>query len=187
MVDANPATDLSVVAAPAKAARHHPHVAFTELPELLGKCESANIHTLTRQAIKLLVLTAVRPGELCQAPWSEFDLDGALWTIPAARMKTRRPHVGPLPQQAVDILRQLQDVTGRYTLVFAGANPERPMSENTVNKTLRRMGYWIVPRLQLRRSSSKSRPRLFYGVGRQQYGGRECRSSTLSGNLMTGR
>jgi len=141
VVDTNPATDLNVVAAPAKTPRHHPHVVFNELPELLGKCESANIHTLTRQAIKLLVLTAVRPGELRQAPWSEFDLDAALWTIPAVRMKARRPHVVPLPRQAVDILRQLQEVTGRYTLVFAGANPERPMSENTVNKALRQMGY----------------------------------------------
>lgn len=97
-VDTNPATDLSVVAAPAKKTRHHPHVAFTELPELLSKCKSAKIHTLTRHAIKLLVLTAVRPGELRQAPWSEFDLDAALWTIPATRMKVRRPHVVPLPR-----------------------------------------------------------------------------------------
>ncbi len=141
VVDANPATDLSVVAAQAKAARHHPHVSFAELPELLGKSDAAKIHILTRHAIKLLVLTAVRPGELRQAPWSEFDLDAALWTIPAARMKARRPHVVPLPRQAVAILRQLHEVTGHYSLVFAGANPERPMSENTVNKALRQMGY----------------------------------------------
>ncbi|EZI29609.1 tyrosine-type recombinase/integrase [Pseudomonas extremaustralis] len=141
VVDANPATDLSVVAAPAKAARHHPHVPFAELPELLSKCEAANVHTLTRHAIKLLVLTAVRPGELRQAPWAEFDLDNATWTIPKERMKARRPHIVPLPDQAVAILHQLQEITGRYSLVFAGANPQRPMSENTVNKALRQMGY----------------------------------------------
>ncbi|WP_297838619.1 integrase arm-type DNA-binding domain-containing protein [Pseudomonas sp.] len=141
VIDVNPATDLSVVAAQAKAARHHPHVTFKELPELLAKADVAKINILTRQAINLLVLTAVRPGELRQAPWSEFDLDAALWTIPAARMKARRPHVVPLPRQAVVILRQLYEVTGRYSLVFAGANPERPMSENTVNKALRQMGY----------------------------------------------
>jgi integrase len=141
VVEVNPATDLNVVAAPAKAARHHPHVTFAELPELLAKCETAKIHTLTRHAIRLLALTAVRPGELRQAPWTEFDLDAAVWTIPAARMKARRPHVVPLPRQAVAILRQLQEITGRYALVFAGANPERPMSENTVNKALRLMGY----------------------------------------------
>lgn len=141
VVDTNPATDLSVVAAPPKAARHHPHVTFAELPELLAKSETANIHSLTRHAIRLLTLTAVRPGELRQAPWAEFDLERATWTIPAERMKARRPHVVPLPRQAVAILRQLQEVTGRYELVFAGANPQRPMSENTINKALRLMGY----------------------------------------------
>jgi integrase len=141
VVDANPATDLSVVAAPPKAARHHPHITFAELPELLAKSEAANIHSLTRHAIRLLALTAVRPGELRQAPWAEFDLERATWTIPAERMKARRPHIVPLPRQAVAILRLLQEITGRYALVFAGANPDRPMSENTVNKALRMMGY----------------------------------------------
>jgi len=142
VVEANPATDLDVVAAPPKATRHHPHVAFAELPELLGKIESTTLNTLTRCAIRLLVLTAVRPGELRRAPWSEFDLDGATWTIPKARMKARRPHVVPLPHQAVAILRQLKEITGDYPLVFAGQqNPDRPMSENTINKALRLMGY----------------------------------------------
>lgn len=142
VVDNNPATDLDVVAAPAKAARHHPHVTFAELPELLGKIDTTNINTLTRCAIRLLVLTAVRPGELRAAPWSEFDLEAATWTIPKERMKARRPHVVPLPRQALAILRQLQEITGHYPLVFAGQqNPERPMSENTVNKALRLMGY----------------------------------------------
>jgi integrase len=141
VVEVNPATDLNVVAAPTKAARHHPHVTFAELPELLSKVETANIHTLTRHAIRLLTLTAVRPGELRQAPWSEFDLDTDTWTIPEERMKARRPHIVPLPRQAVVILRQLHKITGRYSLVFAGANPERPMSENTINKALRLAGY----------------------------------------------
>lgn len=141
VVEVNPATDLNVVAAPTKAARHHPHVTFIELPELLSNVEAANIHVLTKYAIHLLSLTAVRPGELRQAPWSEFDLDDATWTIPAERMKARRPHIVPLPRQAVVILRQLHEITGRYSLVFAGANPDRPMSENTINKALRLAGY----------------------------------------------
>lgn len=141
-VDNNPATDLDVVAAPAKAPRHHPHVSFAELPELLGKLDAARINTLTRCAIRLLLLTAVRPGELRAAPWAEFDLDGATWTIPKQRMKARRPHVVPLPRQAVEILRQLQEITGDYPLLFPGQqNAERPMSENTINKALRLMGY----------------------------------------------
>ncbi|QZA98497.1 tyrosine-type recombinase/integrase [Pseudomonas mandelii] len=142
VAEVNPATELNVVAAPAKAARHHPHVNFAELPELLGKVEAANIHTLTKHAIRLLTMTAVRPGELRQASWSEFDLDAAVWTIPAARMKARRPHIVPLPRQAVAILRKLNEITGHYPLVFAGQqNPARPMSENTINKALRLAGY----------------------------------------------
>ncbi|MBB2496831.1 tyrosine-type recombinase/integrase [Aquipseudomonas ullengensis] len=142
VVESNPAIGLNVVAAPAKAVRHHPHVTFAELPELLAKLDSAKLHAFTRAAVRLLILTAVRPGELRAAPWSEFDLDAATWTIPKERMKARRPHVVPLPRQAVAILRQLHEVTGRYALLFPGQqNPDRPMSENTINKALRLMGY----------------------------------------------
>ncbi len=142
VVDSNPATDLDVVAAPAKAVRHHPHISFAELPELLGKIDSTNINILTRCAIRLLTLTAVRPGELRTAPWSEFDLDTATWTIPQERMKARRPHVVPLSRQAVVILRELEEISGGYPLLFPGQQKsDRPMSENTINKALRLMGY----------------------------------------------
>jgi integrase len=138
----NIAADLNVLAAKAKSPRHHPHVTFAELPELLERLEAAKLSSLTRCAIRLLVLTATRPGELRAAPWSEFDLDTATWTIPKERMKARRPHVVPLPRQAVAILRQLHEVTGRYDLLFPGQqNADRPMSENTINKALRLMGY----------------------------------------------
>ncbi|PWK43765.1 tyrosine-type recombinase/integrase [Pseudomonas sp. OV226] len=142
VVDANPATDLDVLAASAKPPRHHPHVTFAELPDLLAKVEAANVYAPTRCAIRLLMLTAVRPGELRTAAWSEFDLDAATWKIPKERMKARRPHVVPLPRQAVAILRQLHVITGSYALLFPGQqNPDRPMSENTINKALRLMGY----------------------------------------------
>ncbi|OBY92582.1 integrase [Pseudomonas sp. AU11447] len=142
VVTTNPATDLDVVAAHAPRAKHHPHVPLAELPALLDLLSGASCDLSTKIAIRLLVLTGVRPGELRQAPWSEFDLDAATWTIPAARMKARRPHIVPLPTQAVDLLRNLQEITGRYELVFAGkANPGRPLSENTVNKALRILGY----------------------------------------------
>lgn len=142
VVASNPATDLDVVAAPTKAVRHHPHVSFFELPELLAKLDAARLHIFTRIAVRLLIFTAARPGELRAALWSEFDLDAATWTIPKERMKARRPHVVPLPHQAVAILRQLHEVTGRYALLFPGQqNPDRPMSENTINKALRLIGY----------------------------------------------
>ncbi|VXC40150.1 putative integrase; KpLE2 phage-like element [Pseudomonas sp. 8BK] len=142
VIEHNPATDLDVIAALPPPTKHHPHVTFAELPELLGKVETAKTHTLTRGAIQLLVLTAVRPGELRAAPWAEFDLDAATWTIPAARMKARRAHVVPLPLQALTILRQLHEITGKYPLVFAGRHDtSRPMSENTVNLALQAIGY----------------------------------------------
>lgn len=142
VVETNPATDLDVVAAPPRSTRHHPTVTFSELPELLAKIDATKLNPLTRCAIRLLLLTAVRPGELRSAPWVEFDLDAATWTIPKERMKARRAHVVPLPAQAVAILRQLQGITGAYPLVFPGQNDtSRPMSENTINKALRAMGY----------------------------------------------
>lgn len=142
VVEGNPATDLDVIAAHAPVARHHPHVTMAELPELLHRVDGARINTLTHAAIQLLILTVVRPGELRAAPWSEFDLKNATWTIPRERMKARRPHIVPLPHQAITILRQIHEITGRYELVFAGRNhANRPMSENTINKALAEAGY----------------------------------------------
>ena len=95
-----------------------------------------------RLALKLLSLTFTRPGELRNAEWAEFDLDAGIWTIPAGRMKMRRPHSVPLAHQSVAILRQLGTLHERRTLLFPGArSPKRPMSENTLNAALRRLGY----------------------------------------------
>ncbi len=103
-----------------------------------------------RAALKLAPLVFVRPGELRQAEWAEFDLDAtdankkpvAVWNIPASRMKMRQPHLVPLSTQAVAILRELQPLTGRGRYVFPGGrSPKRPMSNNAVNAGLRRMGF----------------------------------------------
>lgn len=142
LIQYNPATDLDIVAAVGPTVKHHPFVPVVELPALLTALDDYSGNFLTKCAIRLLMLTAARPGELRAAPWSEFDLDNALWTIPAARMKMRRAHVVPLPKQAVAILREMQLLTGRFDLVFAGRNdPKRPMSENTINKCLADLGY----------------------------------------------
>lgn len=96
----------------------------------------------TCAALKLMALLAPRPGELRLAHWREFDLDTAAWTIPAERMKMRREHRAPLPRQAVAILRELHGLTGRGDLVFPSIRTAaRPISENTLNAALRRMGY----------------------------------------------
>jgi integrase len=84
----------------------------------------------------------VRPGELRQAEWSEIDLDAGEWNIPATRMKMRQPHLVPLPRQAVELLRELHLLTGRGRYVLPAHHTTlRPMSNNTVNMALRRLGY----------------------------------------------
>jgi integrase len=104
----------------------------------------------TVAALRLLAILFPRPGELRMAEWSEFDMDRAVWTIPAARMKMRQEHRIPLPRQAVAILAALKPYTGRQALVFPGIGSARdpatgrrvarPLSENTMNAALRRMG-----------------------------------------------
>ncbi|MFO1124168.1 MAG: tyrosine-type recombinase/integrase [Methylocystis sp.] len=96
----------------------------------------------TRAALELLALTFVRPGELRAAEWSDFDLEGGIWSIPAERMKMRRPHRVPLAARATAVLRELQVITGsgRYLLPSARSR-ERHMSENTINAALRWLGF----------------------------------------------
>lgn len=96
----------------------------------------------TRAALQLMALLFPRPGELRMAEWSEFDFDKAVWTIPAGRMTMRRPHQVPLSKQAIEVLRGLQVITGRGELLFPGVRtPRRPISDNTLNAALRRLGY----------------------------------------------
>lgn len=84
----------------------------------------------------------VRPGELRQAEWAEVDLDAALRSIPAARMKMRQAHVVPLARQPVEVLRELQRITGHGQYVFAGGRTDkRPMSEVAVLAALHVMGF----------------------------------------------
>jgi integrase len=96
----------------------------------------------TACALRLAPLLFVRPGELRKAEWKEIDMAKAEWRIPAARMKMRSAHIVPLSRQAIAILEELNPVTGKRLLVFPGAaNHTRPMSENTINLALRRLGY----------------------------------------------
>ena len=97
---------------------------------------------LTKLALQLAPHVFVRPSELRCAEWGEIDLDGALWTIPAAKMKMRKVHHVPLSRQAVAVLRDVKAVTGPAGFVFPGMRSRaRPMSENTLNAALRRLGY----------------------------------------------
>ena len=96
----------------------------------------------TRCALRVASYTFVRPGELRHADWDEIDLDTAAWKIPAEKMKMSRPHIVPLAHQVVEILHDLRPVSGHGRYVFPSARGgSRPMSENTVNGALRRLGY----------------------------------------------
>jgi integrase len=96
----------------------------------------------TKTALELLALTFVRPGELRAAEWAEFDIEAGLWTVPATRMKMRRAHRVPLAPRAVAILRELHIITGGGRFLFPSMRTrERPMSENTINAALRRLGF----------------------------------------------
>ena len=96
----------------------------------------------TCAGLKLMAYLYPRPGELRHAEWSEFDFDKKTWTIPESRMKMRREHRKPLPDSAIEILQKLKTLTGHRKLVFPSyQSPLRPMSENTLNVALRRMGF----------------------------------------------
>lgn len=96
----------------------------------------------TRCALKLSPLVFVRPGELRKAQWSEIDFDASEWRIPAERMKMGEEHIVPLSTQALAVLQDLQPLTGRGPYLFPSLRTSQsPMSENTVNAALRRMGY----------------------------------------------
>lgn len=110
--------------------------------ELLRAIDAYTGTPVTRYALALSPHVFVRPGELRQAEWSEFDINAAIWRIPAARMKQRREHVVPLSQQSLAILHDLRALTGDGRLVFpAQGKPDRAMSENTATAALRRMGF----------------------------------------------
>lgn len=104
---------------------------------------------IVRAALQLAPMLFQRPGELRAAAWAEIDLDAALWTIPSARMKRKKagkengiPHLVPLPTQAVEILKKLQPITGKGTLLFPGERShDRPISDNTLRAALLTLGY----------------------------------------------
>lgn len=140
----NPCHGLHQVLPPV-AERHHASITDPKrVGELLRAIAGFNGTLPVASALRLAPLVFVRPGELRKAVWSEFELDGEepLWRIPAERMKMREQHLVPLSKQAVTILRDLRPLTGPDGYVFPSVrNSSRPMSENTLNAALRRLGY----------------------------------------------
>ena len=122
--------------------QHRPALADGELPEFLERFAAYQGDPHTVNALRLLMLTAVRPGEVRGARWAEFELDAALWRIPAERMKMRDEHLVPLSTQALGVLRTMEALSGTRDLVFPSPfYPSKPLSENTLNGAMVRMGY----------------------------------------------
>ncbi len=126
-------------------AKNGHHAAITDpkqIAELLRAIDGYSGSFVTQCALRLAPLVFVRPGELRQAEWSEFDFEEALWTIPAERMKMKESLLVPLAAQAVAILQDLHALTGNGRYVFPSPRTKtRPMSNNGILSALRRMGY----------------------------------------------
>ncbi|MCB9985025.1 MAG: integrase arm-type DNA-binding domain-containing protein [Micavibrio sp.] len=141
--DRNPAADLrgALKAAPKG---HYASIEPDDIPdflEALNKNE-ARLYRETTLAIKLLMLTFVRTSELIEAKWSEFDMEKALWSIPAERMKMKRPHIVPLAKQAIKILEELKTLGESSEWILPSQFGSRKhMSNNTILKALERLGY----------------------------------------------
>ncbi|AUO67414.1 integrase [Citrobacter freundii complex sp. CFNIH2] len=153
LIDYNPAQEIAGAVATSKR-QHRAALELNRIPELLHRIDTYTGRPLTRLAVELTLLVFIRSSELRFARWSEVDFDTAMWTIPGEReplegvkhsqrgSKMRTPHLVPLSRQALEILKQVHKLSGERDFVFVGDhNPRKPMSENTVNKALRVMGY----------------------------------------------
>jgi integrase len=140
--ESDPSRDLRGALTPWKPQHYATLTDPREVGRLLRDIESHEGSFATKCAMKLAPMLFVRPGELRRAEWSEIDLDKAEWRIPAAKMKGRVMHIVPLAKQAVRILAELKPLTDRGPWLFPGVRTNgEPMSENTVNAALRRLGY----------------------------------------------
>ncbi|WP_272576950.1 MULTISPECIES: tyrosine-type recombinase/integrase [unclassified Providencia] len=153
LIDYNPAQDMAGAVATGKRV-HRAALELKRLPEFLQRIDDYKGRSLTKLAVKLTLLVFISSSELRFARWDEIDFDNAMWTIPAEReaikgvkhshrgSKMRTTHLVPLSRQAIEILKQIYQLSGNHDLIFIGDhNPRKPMSENTVNNALRVMGY----------------------------------------------
>lgn len=122
--------------------QHIQHLAAKEIPAFLQALDGVQAEHATKIAAKLLWLTVVRTVELRCAEWVEFDLDAAMWNLPASRMKMREPHAVPLSDQAVALLRALHPLTGNGRYVFPGRKDRgQPLTHEAIRDVFNRAGY----------------------------------------------
>ncbi|WP_241009369.1 tyrosine-type recombinase/integrase [Aggregatibacter actinomycetemcomitans] len=121
---------------------NNPAITPKELPELIKTVMYSSVAIQTKLLFKFQLLTMVRPSEASNATWYEIDLEKALWTIPAKRMKKRNPFVIPLSSQAITILNKIKSMSVKSEYVFQSwMKPNQPMSRQTINKMLVDLGY----------------------------------------------
>ncbi len=149
----DPASIVQKALAPIRKGRHPAAATLEEARAIIQAIDGETAHPVTRLAMRMLALTAVRPGSLAATPWSEFagvDEDNPVWTIPAERMKMtkamknddRNDHRVPLSRQALETLKAVRLLTGKGPYVFPNArNAHKPMSENALGYLLNRAGY----------------------------------------------
>lgn len=137
----NPAPDLASAFVPHKR-EHYAHLSVSELPEFLSSIDKYMGSQIVRVALRVLILTGVRPGELRKAEWSEINFDTGVWEIPAEKMKMRRPHIVPISEQVIDLLKQIHPISGSYQYIFPSRTDYRKhISDMALNTMIRRMGY----------------------------------------------
>ncbi|RQW27247.1 DUF4102 domain-containing protein [Rhodobacteraceae bacterium CH30] len=137
----NITTELKDALTPCKVEHFASIIDPEELGELLRKLYGYKGSFEVTCALKIAPHVFVRPGELRTARWDEIDFETGRWEIPGERMKMRQPHVVPLSRQVLDILKELQPLTGEKEFVFSGQRPGKPISDSTLNKALRTLGY----------------------------------------------
>lgn len=138
----NPAADLAGALVTPKVSHHSSIIEPRAIGGLLRAIDDYTGSPIVRAALRLLPLVFVRPMELRHARWADIDKDAARWTIPAAIMKMRSPHIVPLSRQAIAVIDSMRPLTGDAPYLFPSMRTEhRPISENTLNAALRRLGY----------------------------------------------
>lgn len=139
--DADPAAALKGAVSRPKV-QHRKPLARADIPRFVAALETYGGYRTTVIALRLAMLTFVRPGELRAAEWTEFDLERAEWRIPAERMKMREAHIVPLSRQALELLKELQTLSGGQRWLFPNyRRPRTCMTATTLNRALERMGF----------------------------------------------
>ena len=129
-----------VLPKPNRKPKHRASLPYTDVSDCLNVIKQSDAMLSTKLAIELLVLTATRSGEVRLADWNEVDLDAKTWTIPAERMKMKEEHVIPLSDHAIVVLQEAKAL-GNAGLIFPGMRTGRPMSDMTMSKLVKELGY----------------------------------------------